>query len=81
MGAGERMISNDRRLGDRILAALEMALEQKHLEVAEHLARALEETLTRFGGPDAVDHRQVSAGLLQAFDRLDELRRDAHRLP
>ncbi|WP_052709900.1 hypothetical protein [Azospirillum thiophilum] len=75
------MISNDRRLGDRILAALEMALEQKHLEVAEHLARALEETLTRFGGPDAVDHRQVSAGLLQAFDRLDELRRDAHRLP
>ncbi len=75
------MISNDRRLGDRILAALEMALEQKHLEVAEHLASALEETLTRFGGPDAVDHRQVSAGLLLAFDRLDELRRDAHRLP
>lgn len=74
------MISNDRRLGDRILAALEMALEQRHLEVAEHLARALEETLTRFGGPDAVDHRQVSAGLLLAFDRLDELRRDAHRL-
>ncbi|WP_372397219.1 hypothetical protein ABMY26_24505 [Azospirillum sp. HJ39] len=75
------MISNDRRLGDRILAALELALEQKHLEVAEHLACALEETLTRFGGPDAVDHRQVSAGLLHAFDRLDELRRDAHRLP
>lgn len=78
---GERMTLNERRLGDRILAALELALEQKHLDVAEHLARALEETLTRFGGPDAVDHRELSAGMLQAFDRLEALRRDAHRLP
>ncbi|CAO3354244.1 hypothetical protein [Azospirillum melinis] len=75
------MTLNDRRLGDRILAALELALEQEHLDVAEHLARALEETLTRFGGPDAVDHRELSAGMLQAFDRLDGLRRAAHRLP
>ncbi len=75
------MTLNERRLGDRILAALELALEQKHLDVAEHLTRALEETLTRFGGPDAVDHRELSAGMLQAFDRLEALRRDAHRLP
>ncbi|MBK1837728.1 hypothetical protein JHL17_09905 [Azospirillum sp. YIM B02556] len=74
------MSSNERRLGDRILAALELALEQKHLDVAEHLARALEETLTRFGGPDAVDHRELSAGMLQAFAALEDLRRDAHRL-
>ncbi|PWC33788.1 hypothetical protein [Azospirillum sp. TSO35-2] len=75
------MTLNERRLGDRILAALELALEQKHLEVAEHLARALEETLTRFGGPDAVDHRELSAGMVQAFERLESLRRSEHRLP
>lgn len=75
------MTSNDRRLGDRILAALELALEQKHLDIAEHLALALEETLTRFGGPNAVDNRELSAGMIQAFDRLESLRREAHQLP
>jgi len=74
------MISNERRLGDRILSALELALVQKHLDVAEHLARALEETLTRFGGPDAIDHRELSAGMVLAFEKLDELRRAEHSL-
>ncbi len=75
------MISNERRLGDRILSALELALEQKHLDVAEHLASALEETLTRFGGPGAVEHREFSAALAGAFEKLDALRRAAHSVP
>ncbi|MBP2299558.1 hypothetical protein [Azospirillum picis] len=74
------MDGNERRLGDRILGALELALEQKHLDVAEHLARALEETLTRFGGSDAVDHRRLSSGMVQAFERLDALRRQEHQV-
>lgn len=74
------MTLNERRLGDRILVALDLALEQRHLEVAEHLARALEEALTRFGGPDAVDHRDLSTGMIQAFERLSALRRSEHSL-
>ena len=66
---------NERRLGDRILNALELALDQEDLEVAEHLALALETALTRFGGEGAVEHRDLSDGMLQAFDRLDLLRR------
>jgi hypothetical protein len=74
------MTLNERRLGDRILAALDLALEQRHLDVAEHLVRALEDALTRFGGPDAVDHRDLSEGMIQAFEKLDELRRAEHSL-
>ncbi|MBP2230601.1 hypothetical protein J2847_003906 [Azospirillum agricola] len=69
------MSLNERRLGDRILSALELALDQQHLDVAEHLARALEGTLTRFGGPSAVEHRQLPAGMVTAFERLEALRR------
>ncbi|CAO3429946.1 hypothetical protein [Azospirillum doebereinerae] len=75
------MVLNERRLGDRILSALEMALEQEHLDVAEHLALALEATLTRFGGPGAVDHRELSRAMVEAFERLEALRRKARRLP
>lgn len=69
-------MENDRRLGDRILFALQKALDQRELEVAELLANALTITLTRFGGPGAVEKRPEPAGLDEAFDRLDSLRRD-----
>lgn len=67
-------MDNDRRLGDRILHALDLALEQHDLEVAEHLALALELTLTRFGGRDAVEKRPPPASLDSAFERLMALR-------
>lgn len=66
---------DERRLGDRILNALELALEQENLEVAELLARALEETLTAFGGPGAIDRRELPDSMLAAFEGLDHLRR------
>jgi hypothetical protein len=69
------MESDERRLGDRILNALELAVEQGNLTVAEPLAQALELSMTGFGGPDAVDHRGVPMRLLDALDRLDSLRR------
>ena len=74
-------MSNERRLGDRILSALDLALDQGHLDVAEHLVRALEDTLTRFGGPNAVEHRDLSAGMVHAFEKLEKLRRSQHSLP
>lgn len=74
------MTVNERRLGDRILHALQLALEQRHLEVAEPLALALEAALTRFGGKDMVDHREFTEAMDLAFVKLDELRRTAHSL-
>jgi hypothetical protein len=68
------MERDERRLGDRILMALELAVEQGNLTVAEPLAQALELSVTSFGGPDAVDHRGVPVRLLEALDRLDSLR-------
>jgi len=70
----EQPMGDERRLGDRILYALELALEQKDLDVSELLAKALEATLTRFGGPDAVDKRDLPERMLAAFDALDRLR-------
>ncbi|WP_049974597.1 hypothetical protein [Azospirillum sp. B4] len=65
---------DERRLGDRILSALELAVEQGNLTVAEPLAQALELSMTGFGGPEAVDHRGVPVRLMEALDRLDRLR-------
>lgn len=64
----------ERRLGDRVLEALELALEQEDLEVAEHLGRALELALTRFGGAGKVEHREPPPGAEAALDRLEALK-------
>ena len=68
---------DDRRLGDRILAALLLALDQGELAIAEPLATALELALTRVGGPTMQDKRGVPERLDEAYLRLDELRRKA----
>lgn len=73
-GAVERQFF---RLSDRILYALELALDQKDVEIASELGRALEESLTRFGGPDAVERRVLSDDTLEALLRLDDLKRSA----
>lgn len=69
-------MENDRRLGDRILFALELALDQREIQIAEMLARALELALTRFGGPNVVEKRPAPQGLDEAFERLERLRRE-----
>ncbi|MFC7332117.1 hypothetical protein [Rhodocista pekingensis] len=71
-------MDHDRRLGDRILHALDLALDQNEYEIADLLAHALELSLTRFGGPDAVEKRGLPPGLDVALDRLEALRHRAH---
>jgi len=68
------MVEQDRRLDERILHALELALEQGELDIAESLHSALVLSLTRFGGPGAVEKREIPAGLDLAFERLELLR-------
>ncbi|ACI98653.1 hypothetical protein [Rhodospirillum centenum] len=70
-------MDHDRRLGDRILHALDLALDQNECEIADLLAYALELSLTRFGGPEAVEKRGLPPGLEGALERLGALRHRA----
>ena len=72
----EGFAGDERRLGDRILHALELALDQRNLDVCELLCKALETALTGFGGEGAVDKRPVPESILTAFERLDRLRHE-----
>lgn len=63
-----------RRLSDKILAAFNQACEQGQIETAEHLLRALELSLTRYGGHNAADKRGHLGPVVEAFGRLEALR-------
>jgi hypothetical protein len=63
-----------RRLSDKILSAFNQACDRGELEVAEHLARALEAALTRRGGADATENREDVEAVEIAFVRLKALR-------
>lgn len=64
-----------KRLSDRILYALQLALEQKDLKIAEHLNDALETSLTRkTGGRGFVERRDFTAEYDAAMQKLHDLR-------
>ncbi len=64
------------RLSDRILQALSFAIEQKDLEVAEELNKALELSLTRnAGGGDFVERRDYPEDIENALIELRNLKR------
>jgi hypothetical protein len=63
------------RLSDRILSALELALEQEDLKIAELLTRALELSMTRnTGGGEFIERRDYPPEIERAMDRLYDLR-------
>lgn len=63
------------RLSDRILYALELALEQEDVSIAETLTRALELAMTRnTGGGEFVERRDYPADMEVAMKKLTELR-------
>lgn len=63
-----------RRLSDKILAAFNQACEQNQVDTAEHLLRALELSLTRYGGRGNSDKRADLGPVVEAFGRLEALR-------
>jgi hypothetical protein len=64
------------RLSDRILFALELALEQNDIAIAETLTRALEMSMTRnTGGGEFVERRDYPADMETAMKKLGELRK------
>lgn len=63
------------RLSDRILSALELALEQKDVKIAELLSRAMEHAMTRnTGGGEFIERRDYPPEIERAMDRLFALR-------
>lgn len=63
------------RLSDRILSALELALEQKDLKISELLTRALEQSMTRnTGGGEFIERRDYPPEIERAMDKLYDLR-------
>jgi hypothetical protein len=63
------------RLSDRILSALELALEQDDLKIAELLTRAMDVAMTRnSGGGEFVERRDYPPEIERAMDKLNALR-------
>ena len=63
------------RLSDRILYALELALDQQDLPVSESLTRALEMSMTRnTGGGEFIERRDYPVDMENAMKRLTDLR-------
>ena len=67
--------SNKERLADRIFDALELAIEQSDIEIADILVRAMELAMTRnTGGGEFVERRDYTAELEQALAKLKALK-------
>ncbi|MCC6597597.1 MAG: hypothetical protein IT559_02270 [Alphaproteobacteria bacterium] len=63
------------RLSDRILSALELALKQKDVKIAELLSRAMEQAMTRnTGGGEFIERRDYPPEIERAMDELFALR-------
>lgn len=66
---------NKIRLSDRILSALELALEQEDLKICEALSNALELSMTRnAGGGEFVERRDYPPEIERAMDKMHALR-------
>ena len=67
---------NKDRLSDRILFALELALEQKDLELSEALLNALELAMTRnTGGGEFIERRDYPREIETAIEQLRGLKK------
>ncbi len=67
-----------KRLSDKVLEALKLALEQEDVAISEVLNRALEMSLTRgAGGDNFVERREFSEEIEAALDKFEELQRKA----
>jgi hypothetical protein len=67
-----------KRLSDRILFALELAVEQGDVTIAEHLVSAMEQSITRAaGGNDFTERRELAPEYEAVLSQYDELKKKA----
>jgi len=68
-------MSDYKRLSDKILEALNLALDQEDFSISEQLMNALELSLTRnAGGAEFTERRDFSDEMDSAMTRFDTLR-------
>jgi len=68
------------RLSDRILFALELALEQKDVEIADNLKLALELAMTRnTGGGEFIERRDYPDVIEDALSQLQKLKEEKNQ--
>ena len=68
------------RLSDKVLEALNLALEQDDATIADLLSRALEMAMTRnAGGKDFVERREFADDVEKALVKLDKLRKSSKK--
>lgn len=68
-------MDKDQRLSDRIVFALELAVNQGDYKTGEILARALELSMTRMaGGGDFTERREYPEHVESLMNQLDDLR-------
>ncbi len=66
---------NHERMSDRILYALELAIEQQDIEIAESLKLALEKAMTRnTGGGMFVERRDYPERIQKALEKFHDLK-------
>ena len=64
------------RLSDRVLYALELALEQEDIPIAELLVRALDLSMTRnTGGGEFIERRDYPKEIEAALDKLRDIKK------
>jgi hypothetical protein len=69
---------NAMRLSDRILFALELALDQDDIEISEKLIHVLDMSMTRnTGGGEFVERRDYPESMENAIDRFYALKKNA----
>lgn len=79
--SGEEFDVKRVRLSDRILYALELAIEQEDISIAESLVRALELAMTRnTGGGEFVERRDYPTEIREALDRLREIKKNVSQI-
>lgn len=67
---------NKARLSDRILFALQLAIEQEDLQIAEELCSALDLSMTRnTGGGEFIERRNYPKEIENAMERLRGIKR------
>ena len=68
-------LSSRIRLSDRILTALELAVDQEDLKICESLVQALDLSMTRnTGGGEFIERRDYSEEMQQAMNAYAALR-------
>ena len=79
--AGEEFDAKRVRLSDRILYALELAIEQEDVSIAEALVRSLELAMTRnTGGGEFVERRDYPDDIKIAMDKLRALKKQVSQM-